>query len=103
MEAFSKELDDLRFMMIRYPTVENVLAYKKKEAEMFNTAMSVDQSYRMARLVDPDMLDRLKSPMNLYRSHPAFTAMDATVLEAAGLWQHIYELARNTVFWTKSF
>jgi thioredoxin-related protein len=66
VEEFSKELDDLKFMMIRYPTIENVLAYKKKEAEMFETAISVDQSYRMARLVDPDHADRLKNPMNLY-------------------------------------
>ena len=66
VEEFSKELEDLRFMMIWDSTVENVLAYKKKEGEMFNTAMKVDRSYRMARLADPDHADRLKNPMNLY-------------------------------------
>lgn len=90
VEAFSKELDDLKFMMIRYPTVENVLAYKKKEAEMFNTAMNVDQSYRMARLVDPDHVDRLKNPMNLYgRKIQAKLEEEKTAQEVKELAQEV--------------
>jgi hypothetical protein len=43
----------------------------------------------------------LATAVSDHGSHHAFTAMVAAVLEAAGLWAHIYELGHKTAFWTK--
>ncbi len=55
VEAFSKELDDLKYMMIRYPeNLDHVHAYKKKEAEMLDAALKLDHSYRLVNLLHPN-------------------------------------------------
>jgi conjugal transfer pilus assembly protein TraF len=67
VEEFAKELEDLRYMMIRYPLdLEHVLAYKKKEAEMMDNSIKLDQSWRMVNFMNPAMIDLIENPTNLY-------------------------------------
>jgi conjugal transfer pilus assembly protein TraF len=67
VEEFAKELEDLRYMMIRYPEdLEHVLAYKKKESEMMDNSISLDQSWRMVNFMNPAMIDLIENPTNLY-------------------------------------
>lgn len=64
---FAKELEDLRYMMIRYPeNIEHVWVYKKKEAEMLEAALKLDHSYRMVNFIHPEYVNLLKNPTNLY-------------------------------------
>ncbi|WP_161634612.1 conjugal transfer protein TraF [Rickettsia tamurae] len=67
VEAFSKELDDLKYMMIRYPeNLDHVYAYKKKEAEMLDAALKLDHSYRLVNLLHPNDINHKENPVNLY-------------------------------------
>lgn len=67
VEAFSKELDDLKYMMIRYPeNLDHVYAYKKKEAEMLDAALKLDHSYRLVNLLHPNDVNHKENPVNLY-------------------------------------
>lgn len=67
VEAFSKELDDLKYMMIRYPeNLDHVYAYKKKEAEMLDAALRLDHSYRLVNLLHPNDVNHKENPVNLY-------------------------------------
>lgn len=67
VEAFSKELDDLKYMMIRYPeNLDHVYAYKKKEAEMLDSALKLDHSYRLVNLLHPNDVNHKDNPINLY-------------------------------------
>nr|WP_254170333.1 conjugal transfer protein TraF [Rickettsia endosymbiont of Ixodes pacificus]AKS10407.1 hypothetical protein REIP_p545 [Rickettsia endosymbiont of Ixodes pacificus] len=67
VEAFSKELDDLKYMMIRYPeNLDHVYAYKKKEAEMLDSALKLDHSYRVVNLLHPNDVNHKENPVNLY-------------------------------------
>lgn len=67
VEAFSKELDDLKYMMIRYPeNLDHVYAYKKKEAEMLDAALKLDHSYRLVNLLHPNDVNHKANPVNLY-------------------------------------
>jgi conjugal transfer pilus assembly protein TraF len=67
VEAFSRELDDLKYMMIRYPTdIDHVYAYKKKEAEMLDNALKLDHSYRLVNFLYPNAVDHKENPVNLY-------------------------------------
>ena len=67
VDQFAKELEDLRYMMIRYPdNIEHYKAYKAKEAIMLDNALKLDQTHRLSILLNPDSVDRLKEPVNLY-------------------------------------
>jgi conjugal transfer pilus assembly protein TraF len=67
VEAFSRELDDLKYMMIRYPeNLDHVYAYKKKEAEMLDSALKLDHSYRLVNLLHPNAVNHKENPVNLY-------------------------------------
>ncbi|MFP3013152.1 MAG: conjugal transfer protein TraF [Rickettsia sp.] len=67
VEPFSKELDDLKYMMIRYPeNLDHVYAYKKKEAEMLDSALKLDHSYRLVNLLHPNDVNHKENPVNLY-------------------------------------
>ncbi len=67
VEAFSKELDDLKYMMIRYPkNLDHVYAYQKKTSEMLNMALQLDHSYRLAHFLHPNEVDYKENPVNLY-------------------------------------
>jgi conjugal transfer pilus assembly protein TraF len=67
VEQFAKELEDLKYMMVRYPeNLAHVLAYKKKEAEMLENAILLDHSYRLANFVSPELVDHIQNPINLY-------------------------------------
>lgn len=67
VEEFSKELDDLKYMMIRYPeNLDHVYAYKKKEAEMLDSALKLDHSYRLVNLLHPNDVNHKDNPINLY-------------------------------------
>ncbi|KHO02146.1 hypothetical protein JS61_07935 (plasmid) [Rickettsia felis] len=67
VEAFSRELDDLKYMMIRYPeNLNHVYAYKKKEAEMLDSALKLDHSYRLVNLLHPNEVNHKENPVNLY-------------------------------------
>lgn len=66
-EAFSQELELLRHLMIRHPeNIEYVLMYKQKEQEMWERGSQVAQSWLMANFLNPDLVDELKYPQNLY-------------------------------------
>lgn len=67
VEAFSKELDDLKYMMIRYPeNLDHVYAYKKKESEMLDAALKLDHTYRLVNLLHPNDVNHKENPVNLY-------------------------------------
>lgn len=67
IEEFAKELESLKYMMIRYPeNLEHVLVYKKKEAEMFEMALKLDQSYRMVNFINPEHVNLKEQSTNLY-------------------------------------
>jgi len=64
---FKQELEDLRAVMIRHPeNLHYVLAYKQKEQELYKRSGSLSQSWVLANLLDPELLDELKNPQNLY-------------------------------------
>lgn len=67
VEAFSKELDDLKYMMIRYPeNLDHVYAYQKKTSAMLNMALKLDHSYRLAHFLHPNEVDYKESSGNIY-------------------------------------
>lgn len=67
VEEFSKGLDDLEYMMIRYPeNLDHVYAYKKKESEMLDAALRLDHSYRLVNLLHPNDVNHKENPVNLY-------------------------------------
>jgi conjugal transfer pilus assembly protein TraF len=66
-EEFSKELELLRQIMIRYPEdIRHVVAYKRKEKEMQNRASALGKNWLMANFLNPEIVDELKHPQNIY-------------------------------------
>ena len=66
-EEFSEELDLLRQIMIRYPEdIRHVVAYKRKEKEMQNRASTLGKNWLMANFLNPEIVDELKHPQNIY-------------------------------------
>ena len=45
IEQFAKELEDLKFMMLARPSVENVKAYRDKEKQMWTQAMALHEAW----------------------------------------------------------
>ena len=66
IELFAKELEDLKFMMLARPSLENVRAYREKEKLMWQNAMNLHDSWDMANLVYPDQQDLLNNPVNVH-------------------------------------
>ncbi|MGC0372236.1 MAG: hypothetical protein DGJ47_000945 [Rickettsiaceae bacterium] len=66
-ELFTKELELMRHMMIRYPdNIEYIVAYKKKEKEMQDRALLLGRNWSVANLLNPDILNELENPQNIY-------------------------------------
>lgn len=66
IEQFAKELEDLKFMMLARPSVENVKAYRDKEKLMWMQAMALHEAWDMANLLYPDQRDLINNPVNVH-------------------------------------
>ena len=66
-EEFSKELDLLKHLAIRHPNnLEYIKLYKLKEKEMMDNAQVLGLNWIMANFLNPDIVDELKNPQNIY-------------------------------------
>lgn len=66
IEQFAKELEDLKFMMLARPSVENVKAYRDKEKQMWTQAMALHEAWDMANLLYPNQRDLINNPVNVH-------------------------------------
>jgi conjugal transfer pilus assembly protein TraF len=67
VEQFSKELEELKFMMIRYPeSIEHVKNYKEKEALMLSSSLKLADTFRMVNFLYPETTNLIDNPINLY-------------------------------------
>ncbi|WP_341761830.1 conjugal transfer protein TraF [Candidatus Tisiphia endosymbiont of Thecophora atra] len=67
VEQFSKELEELKFMMIRYPeNIKHVRRYKEKEASMLDNSLKLAHSFRMVNFLYPETINLIENPINLY-------------------------------------
>jgi hypothetical protein len=66
-EEFSRELDLLKHLAIRHPNnLEYIKLYKLKEKEMMDNAQVLGLNWIMANFLNPDIVDELKNPQNIY-------------------------------------
>jgi len=66
-ERFTEELELLRHIMIRYPeNVDYVVMYKRKEKEMQDKALILGKNWAIANFLNPDIVDTLENPQNMY-------------------------------------
>ena len=66
-EEFSKELELLKHLAIRHPeNLEYIKLYKLKEKEMMDNAEVLGLNWLMANFLNPDIVDELKNPQNIY-------------------------------------
>ena len=66
-EEFSKELDLLKHLAIRHPNnLEYIKLYKLKEKEMMDNAQVLGLNWIMANFLNPDIVDELANPQNIY-------------------------------------
>ena len=67
VEKFAKELEDLRYMMIRYPdNVEHTRAFLQKQGQMMDNAIKLADTGRMANFLYPQDFNLIENPQNLY-------------------------------------
>jgi len=66
IEQFAKELEDLKFMMLARPSVENVKAYRDKEKLMWTQAMTLHEAWDMTNLLYPNQRDLINNPVNVH-------------------------------------
>jgi conjugal transfer pilus assembly protein TraF len=66
IEQFTKELEELKFMMLARPTPENVKAYRDKEKAMWTHAETLHDSWDMANLLYPEQRDLINNPVNVH-------------------------------------
>lgn len=66
IEQFAKELEELKFVMLARPNVENVKAYRDKEKAMWEKAMLLHDSWDMANLLYPEQRDLINNPVNVH-------------------------------------
>ena len=66
IQKFAKELEDLKFMMLAQPSVENVKAYRDKEKQMWTHAEKLHDSWDMANLIYPEQRDLINNPINVH-------------------------------------
>ena len=89
IEQFSKELDELKFMMLARPTVENVKAYRDKEKILWTHAEVLESAWEMANLLHPDQRDLINNPVNVH------AVKAKRQIEAEERGSKIKELAQN--------
>ena len=66
-EKFSRELDLLKHLAIRHPdNLEYIKLYKLKEKEMMDNAEVLGLNWLMANFLNPDIVDELANPQNIY-------------------------------------
>ena len=66
-EEFAKELELLKHLAIRHPdNLEYIKLYKLKEKEMMDNAQVLGLNWLMANFLNPDIVDELKNPQNIY-------------------------------------
>ena len=87
-EEFSKELELLKHLAIRHPdNLEYIKLYKLKEKEMMDNAEVLSLNWLMANFLNPDIVDELKNPQNIYgrdiRNQQQQADDRATLLELA--------------------
>ncbi|WP_341756121.1 MULTISPECIES: conjugal transfer protein TraF [unclassified Candidatus Tisiphia] len=67
VEQFSQELEELKFMMIRYPeNIEHARRYKEKEAQMLDDSLKLAHTFRMVNFLYPEIINLIDNPINLY-------------------------------------
>ena len=66
IEQFSRELEELKFVMLARPTFENVRNYREKEKEMWDKAMILQESWDMANFIYPEQRDQINNPDNVH-------------------------------------
>ncbi len=66
IESFAKELEDLKFMMLARPSVQNIKAYRDKEKEMWDKALKLHDNWDMANLLYPEQRDLINNPVNVH-------------------------------------
>lgn len=67
VEEFAKELEDLRYMMIRYPgNVDHARAFLKKQGQMMDNAITLAATGRMVNFMHPNDFNQIENPQNLY-------------------------------------
>lgn len=66
IQKFAKELEDLKFMMLAQPSVENVKAYRDKEKQMWTHAEKLHDAWDMANLMYPEQRDLINNPVNVH-------------------------------------
>ncbi|WP_425361218.1 conjugal transfer protein TraF [Candidatus Tisiphia endosymbiont of Ceraclea dissimilis] len=67
VEQFSQELEELKFMMIRYPeNIEHARRYKEKEAQMLEDSLKLAHTFRMVNFLYPEIINLIDNPINLY-------------------------------------
>lgn len=66
-EEFSKELELLKHLAIRYPdNLEYIKLYKLKEKEMMDNAGKLGVNWLMVNFLNPEIIDELANPQNIY-------------------------------------
>ena len=66
-EQFAEELELLRHLAVRHPeNLEYIKLYKFKEKEMMDNAQILGLNWLMANFLNPEIMDELKSPQNIY-------------------------------------
>lgn len=67
VENFASELEDLKYMMIRYPdNLDHIKRYKEKEAIVLDNAVLLSKNYQMVNFLNPHLDDELEYSSNLY-------------------------------------
>jgi conjugal transfer pilus assembly protein TraF len=66
IEQFAKELEELKFMMLARPTIDNVRAYRAKERLMWQQAEKLEDSWEMASFRHPEQRDLINNPVNVH-------------------------------------
>ena len=66
-EKFAYELELLKHLMVQNPeNLENIKRYKLKEKEMMEKAGILGKNWLLVNFLNPEILDELKSPQNIY-------------------------------------
>lgn len=66
IEQFAQELQELKFLMLARPSVENVRNYRGKEQEMWRHAEQLHDAWDMANLLHPQQRDLINNPVNVH-------------------------------------
>jgi conjugal transfer pilus assembly protein TraF len=66
-EEFARELELLKHLAVRHPeNLEYIKLYKLKEKEMMDNAQLLGINWLMANFLNPEIVDELKNPQNIY-------------------------------------